>query len=98
MSFTFRNLFSEEGGDTSAEFEEGAKGTAPRNAVVPSSADGARGAKPAGNEKIEEVERTQSFLVSELLPFIPPAIAAKSGIPMEEELILPMSSDGSTDV
>jgi hypothetical protein len=98
MSFTFRNLFSEEGGDTSAEFEEGAKGTAPRNAVVPSSVDGARGAKPAGNEKIEEVERTQGFLVSELLPFIPPAIAAKSGIPMEEELILPMSSDGSTDV
>ncbi len=98
MSFTFRNLFSEEGGDTSSEFSEGAKGTALRNIVVSSSVESARGAQPAGNEKIEEVERTQSFLVSELLPFIPPAIAAKSGIPMEEELTLPMSSDGSTDV
>jgi hypothetical protein len=98
MSFTFRNLFSEEGRDTSSKFSEGAKGTALRNIVVSSSAEGARGAQPAGNEKIEEFERTQSFLVSELLPFIPPAIAAKSGIPMEEELTLPMSSDGSTDV
>lgn len=98
MSFTFRNLFSEEGGEPSAEFGEGAESTAPRNAVVSSSAEGVGSGKPAGTEKIEKVERTQSFLVSELLPFIPPAIAAQSGIPMEEELILPMSADSSTDV
>lgn len=40
----------------------------------------------------------QKFLVGELLPFIPPAIAAENGIPMEKEIELPIPADGSGDI
>lgn len=36
--------------------------------------------------------------MSELLPFVPPAIAAQSGIPMELEVSVPMPADGSGEV
>ncbi|NRB72837.1 MAG: hypothetical protein HRU46_00605 [Verrucomicrobiales bacterium] len=98
MSFTFRNLFSEEGGDSVPETPQGAEAASPDDIFSAPSAEGVRGETPAEGDKEAAPERTQSFLVSELLPFIPPAISAKSGIPMEDELILPMPVDGSTDV
>lgn len=84
MSFTLRNLFSEEDGDPGAEWggveaesgsRDGLSGEAPKS-------------DPAG----------QIYQVSELLPFIPPAIAAGSGIPMEKEIRIPFAEEGSTDV
>lgn len=51
---------------------------------------------PERSERAGGEER--KFLVSELLPFIPPAISAQSGIPMELEVSIPMPEDGSSEV
>ena len=86
MSFAFKNFFSEDDGDA---------GSTPGND---------RGHAPAGGERREGSgegaagKPSQRYLVSELVPFIPPAILAQSGIPMEKELALPMPADGSSEV
>ena len=40
----------------------------------------------------------QTFLVSELIAFIPKGIVAQSGIPMDKEVHIPLPADGSGDV
>lgn len=85
MSFTFRNLFSEEGEGPGSAASAGAPESS-RRAESESATGGA------------EAPPKQEFLVSELLPLIPPAISATSGIPMEKEVQIPMSGDGSQDV
>jgi hypothetical protein len=42
--------------------------------------------------------RRRTFLAGELLPFIPKAIAAQSGIPMEREVQVPLPENDSLDV
>ncbi|MDF1826049.1 MAG: hypothetical protein P1U68_15495 [Verrucomicrobiales bacterium] len=84
MSFTLRNLFSEEDGEPGTEW-------------------GGVEAEPGSREDLSAsapVEKVagQAYLVSELLPFIPPAIAASRGIPMEKEIHIPFAVEGSTDV
>lgn len=59
-------------------------------------AEGSRVASPSSHGKGSTPG--QKFLVGELLPFIPPAIAAENGIPMEKEVALPISADGSGDI
>ncbi|MEM9283942.1 MAG: hypothetical protein AAGA96_19140 [Verrucomicrobiota bacterium] len=96
MSFTFRNLFSEEeggagspGGD-SAFPEDSSRG-------VSSSPGTGRGAESSA-EAMRDSMDIQVFGVKELLAFIPPAIAASDGIPLDEELEIPMPAYGSLDV
>lgn len=84
MSFTLRNLFSEEDGDPAADWVEH-EGEA-----------GERANSPLGQTKA--TEEGQAYLVSELLPFIPPAIVASGSLPMEKEIRILMGKDGSTDV
>jgi hypothetical protein len=85
MSFTFRNLFSE---------EDGVAGTnGDRNFQ---SGDPNRG--QSGSESSAQPPSMQNFQVSELLPFIPPAISAESGIPMGKMVSIPMPSNGSGDI
>ncbi|MEM7602811.1 MAG: hypothetical protein AAF357_15545 [Verrucomicrobiota bacterium] len=83
MSFTLRNLFSEEDGEPGAEWSEGD--------------DGVRENAPPGG-KAEAPPKGQPYLVRELLPFIPPAIAASGSLPMEKEVHIPLGDGGSTDV
>ncbi|MDF1813490.1 MAG: hypothetical protein P1V20_14930 [Verrucomicrobiales bacterium] len=72
MSFSFRNLFSQdESGD---------------------SLGSRAGSGASGNV------RAQEYVVSELLPFIPPAIVAQSGIPLEQKLQIVLPADGGFDV
>ncbi len=84
MSFTLRNLFSEEDGDPGSDWVEG------------EGENGSRESSPPG--QTEAAPKGQAYLVSELLPFIPPAIAASGSIPMEKEVHIPIGADGSTDV
>ncbi|MDF1754601.1 MAG: hypothetical protein P1U89_17590 [Verrucomicrobiales bacterium] len=69
MSFSFRNLFSQ---DETGE----ALGDRSGAGLVPGSS------------------RSQVFEVSELLPFIPKAIAAQSGIPMDKSVQIPLPEEG----
>lgn len=86
MSFTFRDLFSEDDTEASAEQRRG----------LPQEGDSSlRGSSVMNNKENGDV---QLFLVSELLPFIPPAISAQSGIPMEKEVAVPLPVNGSRDV
>ena len=116
MSFTFRNLFSEEDGVSGAgapgadHYGVEAQGgdpdaTGARNAPDGQSArmveggatDPANaGATDPANAGAQENFRT--YQVSELLPFIPPAISAESGIPMEKLVAIPVPPNGSSDV
>ncbi|MCH1407447.1 MAG: hypothetical protein L7V87_00300, partial [Verrucomicrobiales bacterium] len=108
MSFTFRNLFSEEDGVPGAAapgadpFGLGAQGGDPDAAGARNAPDGqsARmgegGATDPANAGAQGSFRT--FQVSELLPFIPPAISAESGIPMEKLVAIPVPPNGSSDV
>ena len=91
MSFSFRNLFSPD--DSELDGSEGSGGSA----FAPSfgSDSQARG-NPAPREPMGHCG--QSFMVSELLPLIPTAIVASSGIPMEKEILVPVPVDGSLDV
>lgn len=98
MSFTFRNLFSEEGEEPAPETLQEVEAASPDDIFSSPSPVGVREDSPSEGNRETALERTQSFLASELLPFIPPAISAKSGIPMEDELILRMPADGSNDV
>lgn len=85
MSFTFRNLFSEEDGGTGAAGDRTAQPGQPGRGEENVSSQGA-------------AVTAQRFQVNELLPFIPPAISAESGIPMEKEVAIPLPTDGSGDV
>lgn len=108
MSFTFRNLFSEEDGVPGAcapgayPSGVGAQGGNPDAAGARNAPDGqsARmgegGATDPANAGAQESFRT--YQVSELLPFIPPAISAESGIPMEKLVAIPVPPNGSSDV
>ncbi|MEM1442026.1 MAG: hypothetical protein AAGF67_06760 [Verrucomicrobiota bacterium] len=84
MSFTLRNLFSEDDGDSNAEWTDG------------SPEMGGRDTSPV--ESAKAPENGTPYLVSEVLPFIPTAIVASEDIPMEKEVVIPMLRDGSTDV
>ena len=86
MSFTFRDLFSEDGTEASGENRE---------VIHPEDGSSQRGTSSMKSEDRGEV---QYFLVSELLPFIPPAISAQSGIPMEKEVAVPIPAQGGRDV
>jgi len=91
MSFSFRNLFSPDDSELG-----GSQGPAdPAFAPAFGSDSQARG-NPAPREPIGH--RGQSFMVSELLPLIPTAIVASSGIPMEKEIRVPVPVDGTLDV
>ncbi len=88
MSFTFRDLFSE--GDM-------------KNSTYDTSRDLDSSIRESDSRypqsmREENNGRIQHFLVSELLPFIPPAISAQSGIPMEKEVEVPLPANGSRDV
>lgn len=92
MSFSFRNIFSPDEADQPGSETQGVPSTGFES---PSDLMGSRGGlngtpPPAGE--------TQSFLASELLPYIPKAIAAQSGIPMSREIRVPVPADGSLDV
>lgn len=92
MSFSFRNIFSPDEADQPGSETQGVPST---GFASSSEAMGSRGGltgdpPPAGE--------TQAFLASELLPYIPKAIAAQSGIPMSREIRVPLPADGSLDV
>ena len=65
---------------------------------------GGSGTDPRANTPAQGVEAAQpggpqmTYLVSELLAFIPPALAAQSGIPMEQSVTIAMPPNGTTDV
>ncbi len=87
MSFSFQNIFSpDEGGSEEKRPWEAHSGRSDRNESASSSQSG------------EEELRYQAFLASELLAFIPPAIAAPSGIPMEKEIHVPFQVGSGQDV
>lgn len=90
MSFSFRNIFSPD----DSEFEGSSESGAPNGFSAPAGSQSVR-----GNLLPEAVaDQGQSFLVSELLPLVPTAIVAASGIPMEKEIRVPVPADGSLDV
>ena len=91
MSFSFRNIFSPD----DSEFD----GSRDAEGSTEFSGFGA-GSQGRGNLLAQATakEQGQTFLVSELLPLIPTAIVAPSGIPMEKEISVPFSADGSLDV
>ena len=91
MSFSFRNIFSPD----DSEFD----GSRDAEGSTGFSGFGA-GSEGRGNLLAQATakEQGQTFLVSELLPLIPTAIVAPSGIPMEKEISVPFSADGSLDV
>lgn len=91
MSFSFRNIFSPD----DSEFEGSPESGAPNGFSAPA------GAQPGRGNLLPEAavaDRGQPFLVSELLPLVPTAIVAASGIPMEKEIRVPVPADGSLDV
>lgn len=91
MSFNFRNIFTPD----DPEFQDPAGAGAANGFSAPA------GAQPGRGNLAPEAapsSRGQSFLASELLPLVPPAIVASSGIPMEKEIVVPVPADGSLDV
>ncbi len=91
MSFLFRNIFSPD----DSEFEGSPENGVPGGFSSPGEVPQGRGNLEPGKTT---VERGQTFLASELLPLIPTAIVADSGIPMEKEILVPVPADGSLDV
>lgn len=64
-----------------------------------SSDDGnARSASDSGSQGGTPAGKGQVFLISEILPYIPPAIVARSGIPMELSVSVPLPENGSREV
>jgi len=90
MSFSFRNIFSPDENSF-----EGVPTGFDQPGFSTSEGTGRSGLAPAGESP--EVSG-QSFLISELIAFIPPAISAQSGIPMTREVRIPLPADGSRDV
>jgi len=95
MSFTFRNLFSEEGGDPEVESESGLSRDANPFSGDP---EGVRGTQPSGPKGESARGPSLTLLASELLALIPPAISAQSGIPMSKEITVPLPPGGSHEV
>ncbi len=92
MSFSFRNIFSPD----DSEFEISSDTAAiPNGFSAPGDGSAARGNLGGGPTASTP---SLTFLVSELLPYIPKAIAAQSGIPMEREVRVPLSNEGVLDV
>ena len=66
--------------------------------------EGGAGADPRGVSLMGQMPAAaapgikQHYLASELLAFIPPAIAPQAGIPMEQTIAIGLPADGSTDV
>ncbi|MAS94249.1 MAG: hypothetical protein CMO55_13715 [Verrucomicrobiales bacterium] len=89
MSFSFRNVFSP-GDDESSNGQDNpfSAGGAPRESspATPSKSSGG------------EVTVRRKFLLSELLALIPPAIAATSGISIDDEVELPIPVDHGNDI
>jgi len=98
MSLSFHDLFpgedGEPGGGVEADEVRSGLSNQPKSTM---DENRAVFSKPPSSRDFAE-EQGRSFLVSELLPFIPPAISAQSGIPMELEVSIPMPSDGSSEV
>lgn len=90
-SYSFRNIFSPDDPD----FEASADATVPEGF---SPAGGIPLGRGSLTGETPERDPSRSFLASELLPFIPKAIAAQSGIPMAKEVKVPLPTDGSLDV
>jgi hypothetical protein len=91
MSFSFRNIFSPDDSEFDGTPEpDGSSGVSAPGADT----QGRGNLLPDAPAK----EQGQAFLVSELLPLIPTAIVASSGIPMEKEISVPVPTDGSLDV
>jgi hypothetical protein len=64
-----------------------------------SSDDGnARSSADSGLPGGAPAAKGQVFLISEILPYIPPAIVARSGIPMELSVSVPLPENGSREV
>ncbi len=102
MSFSFRNLFSQDESGNSGESDPSREGGAAdgRASFLPdgtsSAFQGSRDGGPGGSAS--GIPPGARFMINELLPFIPPAIAAPSGIPMEQMVEIPLPADGSRDV
>jgi hypothetical protein len=91
MSFSFRNIFSPDDSEFDAAADPAVPGGFSAPGGIPLGRGNLSGESPASGP-------VQSFLVSELLPYIPKAIAAQSGIPMAKEVKVPLPVDGSLDV
>ncbi len=66
--------------------------------MVGGSGSDPRGISPARTHGREVPKNVCNYLASELLAFIPPALAAQGGIPMEQTIPLEMPADGSNEV
>ncbi len=88
MSFSFRNIFSPDDQNPNPGADSG------ESSEFPSSLERGNPSPQPAPIKTE----VHTFLVSELLPYIPKAIAAQSGIPMDKEIAVPLPLDGSLDV
>ena len=93
MSFSFRNIFSPD----EENIESAATGWQLPAASAPAKA-GRGNPDHAKSGTTDSGRYVQSFLVSELIAYIPTAISAQSGIPMQKEVAIPMPGDGSRDV
>lgn len=63
-----------------------------------SSGDGSARSSSESGSQGGAAARGQVFLISEILPYIPPAIVARSGIPMELSVSVPLPENGSREV
>lgn len=100
MSFSFRNLFSQDESENSegAEASRDQSGDERASFLPDGTTSAFRGMRTETNQKSGASRTYTRYMVGELLPYIPPAIAAPSGIPMEQMLEIPLPADGSRDV
>lgn len=91
MSFSFRNIFSPDDSEFGNVPDSKGAGGLSSPGAMPQGRGNLSGEPPVAGP-------SQTFLVSELLPYIPKAIAAQSGIPMTKEVRVPVPADGSLDV
>ena len=100
MSFSFRNLFSQDESENSegAEASPDQSGEERASFLPDGTTSAFRGMRTETNQKSGASRAYTRYMVGELLPYIPPAIAAPSGIPMEQMLEIPLPADGSRDV
>lgn len=94
MSFSFRNIFSQD----DPGFDGNPQGAIPEGFSANGGVPGARGSLAPSTPPSLPQGSYQDFLAGELLAFIPPAISARSGIPMDREVRVPVPASGSLEV
>ena len=102
MSFSFRNLFNQEGempgdGASPVQFHNSDQTGAPSSEDRASQSGLGRGGD-APSPPDGESSRTIQMTAGELLAIIPPAISAQSGISTDHPVNVPLPRDGSNDV